>query len=60
MANSADAREARAQLPEGFTAEPEIHAVEGYSPRSFQQPLVFGPYSARIQAGGDTAVSGGC
>lgn len=59
MANSADAREARVQLPEDFAAEPEIHAVESYSPRRFQQPLVFGPYSARIQAGGDTAVSGG-
>ena len=59
MVNRADAREARVQLPEGFAAEPEIHAVEGYSPRRFQQPLVFGPYSARIQAGGDTAVSGG-
>ena len=51
----AGARDATVRLPDGFTATPEVHAVEGYSPRRFRQPLVFGPYSARVQAGGDTA-----
>lgn len=49
------AREATVRLPEGFAATPEVHAVEGFSPRRFRQPLVFGPYSARVQDGGDTA-----
>ena len=48
------AREASVRLPEGFGPEAQVHGVQGYSPRRFQQPLVFGPYSARIQEGGDT------
>lgn len=55
LPTAAAAREATVRLPEGFTATPEVHVVEGYSPRRFRQPLVFGPYSARVQDGGDTA-----
>jgi hypothetical protein len=37
---------AQVRLPVGFQAQAESHAVSGHSPRRFNQPLRFGPYSA--------------
>lgn len=45
---------AQVKLPAGFDARAEAHAVSGHSPRRFNQPLHFGPYSARRMHEGDT------
>ncbi|KFN47188.1 hypothetical protein N790_07985 [Arenimonas malthae CC-JY-1] len=45
---------AQVKLPAGFSERAVAHAVSGHSPRRFNQPLHFGPYSARRMHEGDT------
>lgn len=45
---------AQVKLPAGFAERAVAHAVTGHSPRRFNQPLHFGPYSARRMHEGDT------
>ncbi|MBW8310466.1 MAG: hypothetical protein K0M64_00405 [Rhizobium sp.] len=45
---------AQVKLPAGFAERAVAHAVSGHSPRRFNQPIHFGPYSARRMHEGDT------
>ena len=45
---------AQVKLPTGFADRAVVHAVDGHSPRRFNQPIFFGPYSARRLQDGDT------
>lgn len=45
---------AQVKLPAGFAGRAVAHVLSGHSPRRFNQPLHFGPYSARRMHGGDT------
>jgi hypothetical protein len=46
---------ARVRLPEGFVAhDAVVYEVSGHSPRRFNQPVQFGPYSAQAMREGST------
>ena len=45
---------AQVKLPAGLEPSAIAHAVSGHSPRRFNQPIHFGPYSARRMHEGDT------
>ena len=45
---------AQVKLPADFAAGAVVHAVDGHSPRRFDQPVFIGPYSARRLQDGDT------
>lgn len=45
---------AQVKLPAGFAERAQAHAVTGHSPRRFNQPIHFGPYSARRLHDGGT------
>lgn len=42
------------RMPDGFAANASSHEVSGHSPRRFNQPVRFGPYSALELREGDT------
>ncbi len=45
---------AQVKLPAGFAERAQAHAVTGHSPRRFNQPIHFGPYSVRRLHDGGT------
>ncbi len=45
---------AQVKLPTGFAGRAVVHAVDGFSPRRFNQPMFIGPFSARRLEDGDT------